>query len=74
MKHIKSTETIGKELGYSSPDMQYAAVVGCLSAKVQLIANEIERLREGIEDGGAFVEDYERTIRNIETILESVIE
>ncbi len=74
MKHIKSTETIGKELGYSDPERQYAAVTGCLSAKVQLIANEIERLREGIEEGGAFVEDYERTIRNIEMILENVIE
>lgn len=74
MKHIKSTETIGKELGYSNPEMQYAAVTGCLSAKVQLIVNEIERLREGIEEGGAFVEDYERTIRNIEMILENVIE
>ena len=74
MKHIKSVETVGKELGYKSQDLQYAAVTGCLSAKIQLITNEIERLREGIEDGGAFVEDYERTIRNIEMILESVIE
>lgn len=74
MKHIKNVETIGKELGYSSTDMQYAAVVGCLSAKIEMIANEIERLREGIEDGGAFVEDYERTIKNIESLLASVIE
>lgn len=74
MKHIKSTETIAKELGYNSTEVQYAAVTGCLSGKIELIANQIEHLREGIEDGGAFVEDYERTIRNIEMILESVIE
>ena len=76
MKHIKSTETIAQELGYGSHDrdVQYAAVTGCLSGKIELIANQIAHLREGIEDGGAFVEDYERTIRNIESILESVIE
>lgn len=73
MKHIKSTETIGKELGYSSTDMQYAAVTGCLSAKIEMIANEIEYLREKTDDG-AFVEDYERTIKNIEGLLANVME
>ena len=73
MKHIKSTETIAKELGYSSTDVQYAAVTGCLSAKIEMIANEIDYLREKTDDR-AFVEDYERTIRNIESLLASVIE
>lgn len=76
MKHIKSTETIAQELGYGSHDrdIQYAAVTGCLSGKIELMANEIGRLRDIQEDSGAFVEDYERSIRNIEMILESVIE
>lgn len=74
MKHIKSTETIAKELGYSGTEVQYAAVTGCLSGKVELIANQIDHLRDIQEDSGAFVADYERTIRNIEMILASVIE
>ena len=76
MKHIKSTETIAQELGYGSYDrnIQYAAVTGCLSGKIELIANQIDHLRDIQEDSGAFVEDYERAIKNIEMILASVIE
>lgn len=70
MKHIKKVEEIGKQLGYESTDCQYAATVGCLSAKLEIVYNDIERLWER---PGLDMEDMRHTLLSIQQCLEDVM-
>lgn len=71
MLQIKKTEEIGTKLGYTNPDMQYAAVVGCLGGKIEIIANIINNLwaKPGLE-----YDDLHRALRSIEQAIEDVVE
>lgn len=71
MLQIKKTEEIGTKLGYTNPDIQYAAVVGCLGAKIEIIANIINNLwsKPGLE-----YDDLHRALRSIEQAIEDVVE
>lgn len=71
MVHVKKTEEIGKQLGYTHPDAQYAAVVGCLAGKVELIANILDQLwsTPGLE-----FRDLHRALLTIDGTIEDVIE
>lgn len=71
MMHIKKIEEIGEQLGYHSLDLQYAAVVGCLGGKVEVIANILERLwsTPGLE-----FSDLHRALMNIDQTIKDVVE
>lgn len=71
MLQIKKTGEIGTKLGYTNPDMQYAAVVGCLGGKIEIIANIINNLwaKPGLE-----YDDLHRALRSIEQTIEDVVE
>lgn len=71
MKHIKDTETLGKELGYSRTDLQYAAVVGCLGGKIEVIANILDQLwsTPSLE-----FRDLHRALMSIDQAIKDVVE
>lgn len=71
MLQIKKTKEIGTKLGYTNPDVQYAAVAGCLGGKIEIIANIIDNLwaKPGLE-----YDDLHRALRSIEQVIEDVVE
>lgn len=71
MLQIKKTKEIATKLGYTHPDAQYAAVVGCFGGKIEIIANIINNLwaKPGLE-----YDDLHRALRSIEQAIEDVVE
>lgn len=71
MMHIKKTGEIGTKLGYTNPDVQYAAVVGCLGGKIEIIANIINNLwaKPGLE-----YDDLHRALMSIDQTIKDVVE
>lgn len=72
MKHIKSTETIGQELGLTNtnPRSQYAALVDLLGGKIETIANILNTLRTETDQD---YDDLYYALRNIERTIEDVV-
>lgn len=71
MLQIKKTEEIGTKLGYTNPDVQYAAVVGCLGGKIEVIANILDQLwsTPGLE-----FDDLHRALMSIDHAVKDVVE
>lgn len=71
MLQIKKTEEIGTKLGYTNPSAQYAAVVGCLRGKIEIIANILDQLwsTPGLE-----YDDLHRALMSIDQVIKDVVE
>lgn len=73
MKHIKDADALAEQLGYDIFDdrgSRYAALVGYFRAKIELISQEIERLKEKPE---LTINDLHRTINYIERLTNEVM-
>lgn len=69
MKHVKSVEKMG--LGYTNIDFLNAGAVGKMSAKIEIVVNEIDHLWTC---PGLTYEDLHKALRNIEKIFSDIVE
>lgn len=72
MKHIKKTEALFEQFGldkYQSIDLQYVGLVGCFEAKLEMIAQILERIDNNTE---RMVVD--RQIFHMKQILNDIME
>lgn len=69
-RHVKTTEQLGLEVGFTGFYGQYGAAVGRLGAAVDLIAGELDTLWE---TPGLEFEDLRRTLMNIEDIVKKLV-
>lgn len=70
MVRIKNVEEVGLGAGYKSTDLQYAATVGIYGAKLEIIANILDRLWK--TPGLEFV-DLNRALVDIDSTIKDIV-